>query len=412
MSTGTASSLPRSPGKTDIWRHIFAGLCASLVGIGLARFAYTPLIPSLIQAHWFSAADVVYLGAANLAGYLVGALLGRPLASRLSNEHTLRLMMLLVTAAFFACAFPISVAWFFGWRLVSGIAGGAIMVLVASTVLPHVPGTRKGLASGAIFLGLGLGIAGSGTVVPLLLNLGLRDTWMGLGALSAVLTAASWFGWPSSTPPVAHLADQKHDVAAPAHFGSSIRLLYAQYALMAIGLVPAMVFLVDFIARGLGAGPHLGSLFWILYGIGAIFGPPVYGFLADRLGGRVALRVVLFVQAVVVGCLFSSSDHILIGVLTIVIGSFPPGIVPLVLARVHELIPQHREQPVVWSRATTVFAASQALAGYAYSAIFNANGGNHRLLFLIAAVALGIALAADLGAPLMAGRKVAKIEAI
>ena len=53
-----------------------AGLCAVLVGIGLARFAYTPLIPALIAAQWFTAAEAAYLGAANLAGYLAGALLG------------------------------------------------------------------------------------------------------------------------------------------------------------------------------------------------------------------------------------------------------------------------------------------------------------------------------------------------
>jgi len=74
-----------TPPRRALWLPIFAGLCASLVSIGLARFAYTPLIPSLIQAHWFAASDVVYLGAANLVGYLVGALIGRPLARRTSN---------------------------------------------------------------------------------------------------------------------------------------------------------------------------------------------------------------------------------------------------------------------------------------------------------------------------------------
>src|SRR5689334_7076691 len=102
-------------GRCAIWLPIFAGLCASLVSIGLARFAYTPLIPSLIQAQWFSASDVVYLGAANLVGYLIGALIGHPLARRASNKTALRLMMLAVTLAFFACAFPLSVSWFFGW---------------------------------------------------------------------------------------------------------------------------------------------------------------------------------------------------------------------------------------------------------------------------------------------------------
>ena len=98
---------PSTTPRNAIWLPIFAGLCASLVSIGLARFAYTPLIPSLIQAHWFSASDVVYLGAANLVGYLIGALIGHPLARRTSNKTALRLMMLAVTLSFFACGFSV-----------------------------------------------------------------------------------------------------------------------------------------------------------------------------------------------------------------------------------------------------------------------------------------------------------------
>src|SRR3546814_14051351 len=44
-----------------------AGLAATLVGNGIARFAYTPLIPALIAAGWFAPAEAVYLAAANLA---------------------------------------------------------------------------------------------------------------------------------------------------------------------------------------------------------------------------------------------------------------------------------------------------------------------------------------------------------
>jgi hypothetical protein len=56
------------------WRATASALCAILVGIGLARFAYTPLIPALVEAGWFTPAEAAYLGAANLAGYLAGAL--------------------------------------------------------------------------------------------------------------------------------------------------------------------------------------------------------------------------------------------------------------------------------------------------------------------------------------------------
>src|SRR5882672_10138034 len=73
------------------WFATVAGMCGSLVSIGLARFAYTPLIPPLIQAHWFSPANAVSLGAANFAGYLAGALLARLIAAALSSRQALRL---------------------------------------------------------------------------------------------------------------------------------------------------------------------------------------------------------------------------------------------------------------------------------------------------------------------------------
>jgi predicted MFS family arabinose efflux permease len=375
--------------RSAIWLPIFAGLAASLVSIGLARFAYTPLIPSLIQAQWFSASDVVYLGAANLVGYLIGALIGRPLAHRTSNTTALRLMMLAVTLAFFACAFPLSMSWFFGWRLLSGVAGGAIMVLVAATVLPHVPASRRGLASGAIFLGIGLGIAGSGTIVPPLLSLGLQQTWLGLGLLSLILTATSWFAWPKETH---HQAVEVSIEKTTTPTDPGVYLLFAQYAFMATGLVPAMVFLVDYVARGLGAGSHIGALIWVMYGVGAIIGPVSYGFLADQLGAKQSIRLVLVVQAIAVGLLSISSSFAVLALLAVILGSFPPGIVPLALARVHELIPQHHQQQIAWSRATVSFATFQAVAGFAYSALFNASGGDHALLFVIAAGAIVVAL--------------------
>ena len=63
-------------------------------------------------------------------------------------------------------------------------------------MLPHVPAERRGLAGGVIFTSVGLGIAASGTLIPLLLGLGLRETWIGLGLLSLALTLAAWTGWP------------------------------------------------------------------------------------------------------------------------------------------------------------------------------------------------------------------------
>lgn len=375
-------------------RAIFAGLCASLVGIGLARFAYTPLIPPMIEAQWFAAKDVIYLGAANLVGYLIGALVGRPAARRYGARPTLRAMMLLTSVAFFACAYPLSVGWFFGWRLMSGISGGIIMVLAATTVLPHVPASRRGMASGAIFLGIGVGIAASGTLVPLLLDMGMRATWLGLGVLSLLLSVVSWWCWPHAVH--THVPVGEPTASVQASVRTELNLLYMQYALMAVGLVPMMVFLVDYVARGLGWGTHTAALFWIVYGMGAIVGPMVYGALSDRVGPALTSHLTIWLQLGAIALMMFSTNHLVLLAATLVIGSFPPGIVPITLGRVQRILAgDAHAQNMVWSKATTVFALFQALAGYTYSYVFAQSGGNHRLLMAIGAGALVIALVAD-----------------
>ena len=382
------------------WRVTFAGLCASLVGIGLARFAYTPLLPVLVTEGWFPASQAAYLGAANLAGYLGGALCARPLARWSGAPRALRGMMALVTVAFFACALPVSFTWFFLWRFGAGVAGGALMVLAAPTVLPHVPPARRGLAGGAIFTGVGLGIMASGTVVPLLLRVGLVETWCGLGVLSALLTTIAWGGWPtdgqmSATPTVAPRR------APPA---GALRALYVEYALNATGLVPHMVFLVDFVARGLGQGIHAGARYWVLFGLGAVVGPVLAGVLADRIGFGPALRLALVGQAAAVALPVVTAAPLWLALSSLVVGAAVPGIVPLVLGRVHELVPDDAEgQRAAWSVTTMAFALGQAAGAYGLSFLF-ARGGHYTTLFAVGAAALTLGLVIDLGARL-AGRK-------
>lgn len=380
---------------SSAWMATFAGMAGSLVAIGLARFAYSPLVPSLIEAHWFSAGDAVTLGAANFAGYLAGALLGRPLAGLLPNRALLRLLMLATSLAFIACAYPLSLAWFFGWRFVSGLAGGAIMVLVATSILPHIPASRRGFVSGMIFLGIGLGIAASGTAVPALMRLGLHETWLGLGGLSLLLTALSWFGWPASAPPQGIAAPAVEH--APKHEGDILRTLYGEYALNALGLVPVMLLLVDYVARGLGHGADTGAFYWVLYGVASVVGPVAAGSLADRVGYAAAYRIALLLQGVSVATLAASGHPVAVGAATLVIGALTPGVVPLVLGRIHELLPHSQtEQRAAWSRATTAFALFQALGGYGYSYLFTHSGQSYATVFLCGAVALTVALGADI----------------
>ena len=374
------------------WRSILSGFCASLIGIGLARFAYTPLLPALVDAGWFTASAAAYLSAANLAGYLAGALGGRPLARSTSSFFALRAMMVLATISFVACAFPFGFLWFFIWRFAAGIAGGALMVLAAPTILPHVSPSRRGLASGIIFMGVGAGVAASGTLVPLLLEQGVQNTWLGLAFLSLVLTMIGWGGWPNDTIAEAPV----HEPAAAPKSGQ-LRALYVEYALNAAGWVPHMIFLVDFVARGLGKGVEVGSYYWILFGIGATFGPLLAGYLADRVGFGRALRLAFLIVSLAVAIPAVGLGQNWLIVSSVVVGAFVTGTVPLVLGRIHELLPRHpSQQKAAWSVATVFFALFQAVAAYGLSFVFSLSGGDYQLLFLIGTIAMVLALVIDL----------------
>ncbi len=176
----------------------------------------------------------------------------------------------------------------------------------------------------------------------------------------------------------------------------ALTALYFEYGLIAAGLVPHMVFLVDFIARYLGQGLARGAGYWVLFGIGAMLRPLANGRLADRIGFASAFRLALIVQAGCVALLAISTGPWSLALSSLVVGAMVPGVVPVVLGRVHELIPHGTDQQRrAWGLCTAAFALGQAAAAYGFSFIFS-QGGGYQLLYALGAIALASALVIDL----------------
>ena len=51
----------------SIWRLAIAGHATLLLGMGVGRFSYTPMVPPLITTGTLTEAEAGYVGAANLA---------------------------------------------------------------------------------------------------------------------------------------------------------------------------------------------------------------------------------------------------------------------------------------------------------------------------------------------------------
>lgn len=377
---------------------ILAALAALFVGVGLARFAYTPLLPAVVADGWFGPDQAAYLGASNLAGYLIGAIAGRQLAAR--TRIAAPVLMLVTAATFVACAWPLPFSWFAAWRFVSGLGGGALMVMAAPAALRLVEPARRGVAGGLVFAGVGLGIVTSGLVVPALLRIGLGETWMALGLLAALATVATARGWP---PDVVTSTDAAvADAAQP--WPTSATLVIAVYGTIAVALVPHMVFLVDFIARGLGAGIAAGAGWWVAFGLGATVGPALFGALGDRVGYGAALALALTVQIAAVGIVLVSTGTAALAITSFMVGAYVPGSAPLVLGKIREIFHDPARQQVAWSRATVVFSVGQAAGAWLLSAVF-AETGEHRLLFAFGTAAFALALLLDRIAAWLAARQ-------
>ena len=368
-----------------IWRTALSGFLAMTVSLGIARFGFTPLIPALARAHWVSAPQAVDLGAMNLLGYLIGAAAARRVRMAIAVRPAIIGLMALTALSMLACAADWGFWWFAPWRLVSGITGGLLMVMMGQAVIARAPAERRGAVGGVTFAGMGAGLTLSGALLPFLLKSGLPAAWLGLAGLCLIATIVVAALLPAGViqPAPAPAGVARVRAAKP------VLALSLAYALCAIGFVPFILFWPNFIAIGLGRGVAAGAAYAALMGLAAILGPPLAGRIADRFGFGPTLACAYLVMALAVALPLGFVQPAGLALTSILVGAISMATVVLTSGRVAELVPPAR-MGASWGAATLVYSVTQAASGAAFSALFRATGA-YAMLFGIAAAALLIA---------------------
>lgn len=368
------------------WQSILAGCSATLLGIGLQRFAYGPILPAMVEEGWLKAGPAGMLGGANLAGYLVGAFGAGMVARVFGVVWALRLSMLTAVAGFALCAINGGFWWFLPWRVLAGFTGGVLMVLAGPAVQAVVPIGMRNLASGMVITGVGLGIIVSALLVPALLPLGLSAAWLALAIAAFLLTALSWTIWPDVTPP------QPAPRGGPPLPEGAVNLLVV-YGLAGFAATAHMVFWPDFIARGLGLGTEAGGFAWLGFGVAASLGAVVFSRLADRLGAGPALTIAALLQVLSLALPLIWTSTLALLISTVGAGITVLGITALGLVRSREL--GGDAAPRLWRLATAIWGVTTAGAGFLLSWLL-AMTGSHLPMFGagLAAALLALLLAA------------------
>ena len=147
------------------------------------------------------------------------------------------------------------------------------------------------------------------------------------------------------------------------------------------GFVPHTIFWADFIARELGLGASAGAFFWMIFGLGALSGPFVAGFIGDRIGLAVALMLLFAVKALAVWMPLLSVGPAALAISSWLVGALSPGLTSLLSARLSMLIAPAQQAPT-WAVATLLFSLAQAGSAYGLSFIF-ARLGSYLPLYAI-----------------------------
>lgn len=394
--------LSRHSGALVLWLtalpRALPGFAATFVGIGMGRFSLTPLAPLLVAEHWVTPQGAATAAALMLAGYAVGALAAAPLARLFGTDRCLWLALLVTGLALIATALVPDVVGQSVGRAITGVTGGVLMVLGPSAILRVTAAAERPAVSALIYAGIGLGIALSGIVIPVVAD-AVTASWLIAGA--ALLGALPGFrrGVPQPAPVagVGQAGGRWSGLRMP----GPVVLLTVAYGLDAIGYIPHTVYWSSYIARELGLGISSGGGQWVLFGVGAVLGAPAAGLVAARIGFQRAVPLALLVKAVAVALPLISDSGLALAVSSVLVGLLVPGVVALMSGRLAGVTEPHRLTGQ-WALMTGIFALFQAGGGALHAHLFTLTG-SYRPMFLLAGLALAAAAAV---AAVPAGRSI------
>jgi predicted MFS family arabinose efflux permease len=383
-------SEPRHP--LQPWQVLVGGICGLVLTIGLARFAYTPLLPSLQAQTGLTDAGAGGLASINYAGYITGALATAWIDDvRWRHRlYSMGLWLAIVTTAAMALTDWLP-AWAL-WRFLGGLCGAAGMLLGSGLVLGWLMRQGRRPELGVFFMGIGLSI-----VVTALGSWGLAQLWplwssqwLALAAVGLVFLIPAW-RWRPPVPPQVVAAQA---LAAPTVSRRWLLTMAGSYFAAGWGFVISATFIVAMVERE-PALAGKGAWAWALVGLAALPAVFVWDRVARRIGDTRALLLAFGLQicAIVLPVLSGSLAAALAG--AVGYGATFIGIVSLTLALVGRRSPNNPGKAM--ARLTLSYGAAQIIAPVVGGAMAQATGTFHGALWVTAGVmAAGMALLASL----------------
>ena len=281
--------------QSDRQQIIFCFILASTalaVAMGIGRFAFTPILPLMIQEGTVHLAQTAWLSSSNYIGYLVGAL-----SLLKSKRHSLFVVLglTLVTLTTWLASLG-SFGWLLVLRFLAGVASAWVLVSISAFAINWLK-SRQVTSGGLIYTGVGIGITLTGLICsyfifqPVTVNIAVQSSlsslssrlWQYLGviALLATLlvtfllakinsqfasTAAASIAFAKTNPTEAsHTNPTSSSILPPAKL--KLANVLTAYGLFGFGYILPATFLPQIAKQWLSGQSYL--LIWPFFGLAA-----------------------------------------------------------------------------------------------------------------------------------------------
>src|SRR5690606_5092178 len=110
-------------------RVLIAGICSLILMLGIARFAYTPLMPLMQAQAGLGLQEGAWLASLNYLGYFSGVLLASTLDDLRVKDTLYRVGLVLAVATTAGSAVSDNFWWLGGLRYLAGLSSAAGLML-------------------------------------------------------------------------------------------------------------------------------------------------------------------------------------------------------------------------------------------------------------------------------------------
>lgn len=282
------------------WTFILAAMFALIVVHGLGRFAFTPLLPYLVQDNIIDLAQGASLASLNYFGYLIGAVCAVFLTRPALLKKWLLTALFVNTLSTAAQLLVFDFNLFAGLRFINGLSNGLVFVLAPAIVLEWLVEQHKTHLSGWVYLGVSIGLILDCLLVDWVSQMfSGQQRWIPVILVAIPLCLFSLYYLNKIHIQPMHPAHQSTDKL----FNQQTTPLLIAYAGAGLGYILPMTFLPALAHQIIPQQSFIVTNTWLFTALSCLISLPFWNRLGVKTNDRFALILCYLIQIISIAVL-------------------------------------------------------------------------------------------------------------